>query len=141
MNRANREGEYVKMKAIKNIFVVILLASLCAPLTAFALSYPPAPLYHRLEKVETVMTPGAAVYLFHSGTDEINSAIYIDEVLTVYRIDPSCEVRVTGKIRVKSHIGETYLKGEVIEGEIKPNDIAKKGKISLLIISAGACGR
>lgn len=119
--------------------MIMLLACFCTPLTAFAVSYPPAPLYHHLEKVETVMSPGAVVYLFHSGTDEIRSAINADEILTVYRINTSCEVREAGKIRVISHVGETYLKGEVMEGEIKTNDIAKKGKVSFLIISAGVC--
>jgi len=127
------------MKRIRIILLTTLLASVCAPLIAFAVSYPPAPLYHHVAKSETVMAPGDVVYLFHSGTDEINNAIHVDDILTVYRIDPSCEIREAGKIKVTSHIGETYLKGEVIEGEIRPNDIAKKGKISLLIISAGAC--
>jgi hypothetical protein len=36
-----------------------------------------------------------------------------------------------------SYIGETYIKAEVLEGEIKPDDIAKRGNVSCLIISAG----
>jgi hypothetical protein len=127
------------MKIIRIILMILLLAFVCAPLTTFAVSYPPASLFHRLEKTETAMPPGAIVYLFHSGTDEIKSAIHVDDILTVYRINTSCEVSETGKIRVMSNIGETYVKGEVMEGEIKPNDIVKKGKISFLIISAGTC--
>ena len=129
------------MKIVKSILVIILLSSVCAPLTTFAVSYPPAALFHRLEKAETVMAPGAIVYLFHSGTDEIKNAINVDDILPVFRINPACEVSEAGKIRVISHIGATYVKGEVMEGEIKPNDIAKKGHISFLIISAGTCSR
>jgi hypothetical protein len=46
---------------------------------------------------------------------------------------------MVGRIRVISYIGETYLKGQVIEGEIKPDDIAKQGSIACLVISAGMC--
>ena len=119
--------------------MITLLASVCAPLTVSAVSYPPAPLYHHPQKADAVLTPGAIVYLFHSGTDEINNAIHADDILTVKRISTSCEVRDVGKIRIISHIGETYLKCEVMEGEIMPNDIANKGKFSFLVISAGTC--
>jgi hypothetical protein len=127
-------------RKIAIIFLVILLhASIIAPLYVFAVSYAPAPLYHRQEKVETVMKAGENVYLFHSGTNEIKSTIHADDILTVYRIDTSCKVKDVGKIRIISYIGETYLKGEVVEGEIKPDDIAKKGNVSCLVVSAGLC--
>jgi len=54
-------------------------------------------------------------------------------------IDPSCEVKMVGKVRIISYLGETYLKGKVVEGEIKPDDIAKQGSVSCLVISAGMC--
>jgi hypothetical protein len=57
----------------------------------------------------------------------------------VYRISPACEVTTTGKIKILSYVGEMYLKAEVIEGEIKPADIAKKDNVSCLVISAGMC--
>jgi hypothetical protein len=135
----NKEGDYTKMKITRIILMIVLLASVCAPLAVSAVSYPPAPLYHHPQKAETILTSGAIVYLFHSGTDEINSAIHANDILTVYRINTSCEVREVGKIRVISHIGETYLKCEVMEGEITPNDIAKKGNVAFLVISAGTC--
>jgi hypothetical protein len=31
------------------------------------------------------------------------------------------------------------LKGEVFAGEIKPDDVAKKGNVSFLVISAAKC--
>jgi hypothetical protein len=139
MNYENKQGEFTKMKIMRIILMMMLLICVSVPLPALAVSYPPAWLFHRLEKVETVMPPGAIVYLFHSGTAEIKRAVHVDDILTVYRINTSCEVSEVGKIRVIAHIGETYLSGKVMEGEIKPNDIAKNGKVSFLVISADTC--
>jgi hypothetical protein len=79
------------------------------------------------------------VYLFHSGTDDVKKTIHANDILTVYRINPSCEVNPVGIIKVLSYIGETYIKSEVLVGEIRPDDIAKKGNVSCLVISAGMC--
>jgi len=126
-------------KKIAIVFIVILLfTSVSAPLSVFAVSYPP-PLYHRQDRGETVMKVGQIVYLFHSGTDDVRKTIHANDILTVYRINPSCEVKPVGIIKVLSYIGETYIKAEVLEGEIRPDDIAKKGNVSCLLISAGMC--
>jgi hypothetical protein len=126
-------------KKIAIVFsVILLLTSVSAPLSVFAVSYPP-PLYHRQDRGETVMKVGQIVYLFHSGTDDVKKTIHANNILTVYRISPSCEVNPVGIIKVLSYIGETYIKAEVLEGEIKPDDIAKKGNVSCLLISAGMC--
>jgi hypothetical protein len=121
------------------VALILYFLKLSAPLSVFAISYFPAPLYHRQEKLETPMRTGETVYLFHSGTSDVKRDIHPNDILIVHRITPSCEVREVGKIRVLSYIGETYLKGEVVEGEIRPDDIAKKGNASCLIISAGMC--
>jgi hypothetical protein len=118
---------------------LLIMLAVGAPVTVFAVSYPPAPLYHREYIAETVIKAGQTVYLFHSGTEEVRMTIQDNDILTVYRINPSCEVKTVGKIKIISHVGDTYLKGEVIEGEIKPDDIAKKGNVSCLVISAGMC--
>jgi len=126
-------------KKIAIVFIVILLfTSVSAPLTVFAVSYPP-PLYHRQDRGETVMKVGQIVYLFHSGTDVVKKNIHANNILTVYRISPSCKISPVGIIKVLSYIGETYIKAEVLEGEIRPDDIAKKGNVSCLVISAGMC--
>ncbi len=117
----------------------LLFLGLNIPLTVFAASYVPAPLYHQHEKQETTMGIGETVYLFHSGTDDVKKTIHVADILTVHRINPSCQVTTVGRIKVLSYIGETYLKGIVIEGEIRPKDIAKKGDVSCLIILAGEC--
>ena len=120
------------------IIAILLLLAISIPLAAFGVSYPPSQLYHKERHDRFVK--GGVVYLFHSGTAEVRKAIHVSDMLTVYHIDTSCEVKEVGKIRVLSYIGETYLKCEVVEGEIKPDDIAKKGTVSCLVISAGMCG-
>jgi len=129
----------MKTKVILIYAVVFLLLTVSAPLTVFATSY--TPLFHRQDRGETVMKAGQMLHLFHSGTADVRKTINTNDVLTVYRIMPSCEVKEVGKIRVIAYVGETYLKGEVVEGEIRPDDIAKKGKVSCLVISAGLCNQ
>lgn len=125
-------------RKIAIITIAILFFTVSLPLAVFAVSYPPT-LYHRQDRGETVMKAGQTVYMFYSGTDDIRKTIHAGDVLTVYRISPSCEVNPVGIIKVLSYIGETYIKAEVLEGEIKPDDIVRKGNVSCLIISAGMC--
>ncbi len=128
----------INSRAILHFLQALLLSgAVIAPLTAHAVSFQP-PLFHRQYDHET-FTRGDIVYLFHSGVAGIRKTIRVHDVLSVYRIDASCEVRQVGRIAVLSYVGETYLKGEVVDGEISPNDIAKKNGISCLVISADVC--
>ena len=122
------------------IFSILLLLSITVsvPLTALGVSFQP-PLYHRAERHDKFVK-GDVVYLFHSGTDDVKKTIHISDTLAVYRTTPECKIVPIGIIKVVSFVGETYLKGEVFAGEIKPDDIAKKEKVSCLVISAGMCG-
>ncbi|WP_202594000.1 hypothetical protein [Geobacter anodireducens] len=38
-----------------------------------------------------------------------------------------------GQIRVLSYVGEHYIEAEVVKGEVKPGDIAKKDTVACLI--------
>ena len=136
-----KKGKDMKRKITGILSAVLFFLAFIDTVTVFATSYPPAPLYHREDTGEAVRVVGQTVHLFHSGTEEVKRTIHINDILAVFRIDTSCEVKMVGKIRVISYIGETYLKGKVVEGEIKPDDIAKKGNVSCLIISAGMCNR
>jgi hypothetical protein len=127
----------MKKNIVRKLTVLLVLLTVNAPLTVFATSY--MPLFHRQDRGETAMKAGQTLHLFHSGSDDVKKAIHENDILTVYRITPSCELKEAGKIKVIAYIGETYLKGEVVEGEIRPDDIAKKGKVSCLVISAGMC--
>ncbi|NJD57449.1 MAG: hypothetical protein FIA94_13745 [Nitrospirae bacterium] len=115
----------------------LLLLTAAIPVAAFAVSYP-AQLYHREERRD-VFVKGDIVYLFHSGTDVVKDAVHVNDTLAVHRITPLCEVVPVGLIKVTSFVGETYIRGEVLAGEIRPDDVARKEKVSCLVISADMC--
>jgi hypothetical protein len=49
-------------------------------------------------------------------------------------------MKEVGKIKVLSYAYESYLKVKVIEGEIKLNDIARKGQVPFpIILSEDSC--
>lgn len=121
----------------KMIIIVVLLLVFGAPVFVFATSY--MPFYHLRGQDEATMTTGRIVHLFHSGTNDVKKTIHVNDILTIHRITPSCEVKEVGKIKVLGFIGETYMRGEVVEGGIRPDDIAKKDNVSCLVISAGIC--
>jgi len=123
----------------RTIIMLLLLFSVSAPLAAFAVSYP-VQLYHR-EVRHDKFVKGDTVYMFHSGTEDVKKAIHVNDTLAVFRITQSCEMLPIGVVKVISFVGETYIKGEVFAGEIKPDDIAKKGNVSCLIISAEMCNK
>jgi hypothetical protein len=129
----------MKRKIAGILIVILFLFAAVNPLTVIATSYPPDSLYHEERIDATVMKVGQIVYLFHSGTEDVKQVIHPNDIMTVYRIDPACKAEMVGKIKVISYVGETYVKGEIIEGKIKPDDIAKKGNVSCLVISAGMC--
>jgi len=135
-------GEIVKNKIMVKgrsgiIIMLLLLFVISVPLAALGVSYP-APLYHREERHDKFVK-GDEVYLFHSGIEVVKKTIHINDSVAVYRVTPACEAVPIGIVKVLSFIGETYLKGEVFAGELKPDDIAKKDGVSCLIISAGVC--
>jgi len=129
----------MKRKITGILIVILLLLAAVNPLTAVAASYLPAIFYHQNDIAETVIKVGQPAYLFHSGTEDVKRTIHVNDILIVYRISPLCEVKKVGTIKVISNIADTYFKGEVTEGEIRPNDIAKKGNASCLVISVGLC--
>jgi hypothetical protein len=118
--------------------MILLLFSISIPLAASGVSYPP--LYHQQERHDKFVK-GDTVYMFHSGTDDVKKTIHVNDTLAVYRVTQTCEAVPIGIVKVVSFVGETYLKGEVFAGEIKPDDIAKKENVSCLVISAGVCAR
>jgi hypothetical protein len=113
-----------------------LTAPLIIPAVVNAVTYPFPENEPAYPKAEAVMTAGAKLYLFHSGTDEVRKTIHVNDLLTVYREYPpdlSVETREVGKVRVLSPLGDYYLNGEVVEGEVKAGDLAKKGTVACFI--------
>jgi hypothetical protein len=127
----------------KSSLLLILAALLILPVTLHAVAYPFTEKKSYYLNEELVIPVGAKLYLFHSGTDEIRKTIHENDTLTVYREYPpdfSVEPREVGKVKVLSPLGDYYLNGEVIGGEVKAGDLAKKGTVACFIISTGKNG-
>ena len=124
------------MKKIARFLVVLLISCMGLPQLVNAVSWSPLQ-EEREEKIERgIMVKGTVVCLFQSGTADVKKAININDILPVYRESKSHELKEVGKIKVLSYAGEDYLKGEVVEGELRAGDIAKKGDVASLIISS-----
>jgi hypothetical protein len=125
------------MKKIGWLLAVLLISCVGLPQLASAVSWSPLEEEREEKAAKKLMVKGAIVCLFQSGTADVKKAINVNDVLSVYRESKSHELKEVGKIKVLSYVGEDYLKGEVVEGEIKAEDIAKKGDVASLIISSG----
>jgi len=114
---------------------ILLLLVLSPPGSARAVSYPLIEEQREEKAVKGISEKGEAVCLFQSGTADVRKMIGIGDVLTVFREGPNQELKKVGTVRVLSFVGDDYLKGEVVEGEIRAGDIAKKGDAASLVIS------
>lgn len=115
---------------MKKLIVMITLLSIsiivAAPLTVHA--------GEKKAKSEVVMKMGNKLHLFHSGKVDAQKEIAIGDVITVYReIGKGHQSKEIGQVKVLSFIGEHYFEAEIIKGEIKVGDIAKKDSTSLLV--------
>jgi len=125
------------MKKVVWILIVMFLPiSVGLPLRANAVSPSPIPGEREERVAKGIKVKGETVCLFQSGTMDVKKEIKINDILPVYRESKSHELKEVGKIKVLSYVGEDYLKGEVVEGELKAGDIAKKGDVASLVISS-----
>jgi hypothetical protein len=125
------------MKKSGKLLVVVFILCATLPQLANAVSWSPLEPEREEKAAKGIMEKGAMVCLFQSGTADVKKVISIDDVLVVFREGPKHELQEVGKIKVLSYSGEDYLKGEVVEGEIKAGDIAIKGAVASLVISQG----
>jgi hypothetical protein len=124
------------MKKIGKLLAVLLILCVGVPQFANAVSWSPLQEEREEKAAQGIMVKGTVVCLFQSGTLDVKKAINMNDILPVYRESTSHELKEVGKIKVLSYVREDYLKGEVIEGEIKAGDLAKKGDVASLIISS-----
>lgn len=123
------------MKKFTVLFTAAILSIVVAmPLAAYA--------GEKKAKSEVVMKMGNKLHLFHSGNVEAQKEIAIGDILLVYREYyksrlpkevPTRAEKEVGEVKVLSFIGEHYFEAEIIKGEIKVGDIAKKDATSLLV--------
>jgi hypothetical protein len=115
--------------------ILLLLVMLAFPLRTNAATFSPFATESEEKTAKGIIEKGETVCLFQSGTEDVRKTIAVDDVLSVYRETKSNEVTEVGKIKVLFYVGTDYIKGEVIEGELKAGDVAKKGNAAGLIIS------
>jgi hypothetical protein len=120
----------MKNRAILFFSLLIVSIMLSAPMTSRALEKQP-----RI-KGEVVMKTGSRVHMFHSGTADVKKEICINDVIPVYRETPTgghTTTKEVGKVKVLSYAGEHYFEAEVVAGQVKVGDVAKKETASCLI--------
>jgi hypothetical protein len=120
----------------KTLLFLLLTVPLLMTSSLQAVSYPPSSMEPTYLKDEEVMKVGSKLHMFHSGTQDVKSAIVVHDVLTVYREYPpdiSGATKETGKVRVTATLGDYYFEAEVIEGYVQPGSIALKGTVACLI--------
>jgi hypothetical protein len=125
------------MNKITKLFAVLLILCAGLPQLVNAVSWSPIQEERDEQAAKGIMVKGTIVCLFQSGTADVKKAISVNDILPVFRESKSHEPKEVGKIKVLSYEGEDYLKGVVVEGELKAGDIAKKGDVASLIISSG----
>jgi len=124
------------MKKILFLFLIVAPFAMSAPL--HAVMYPFLENESAYPADNTLKKIGTKVYLFHGATEEAKSTIHANDILTVYREYPpdiSVGQKEVGKVKVISPLGDYYFTGEVIGGEVKAGDLAKKRTLVCLIIS------
>lgn len=117
-----------KLNRIISVLAVSVMAT--SSITAYAIEKQPQ------IKSEVVIKVGKKVNLFHSGTADVKKEICLNDVIPVYREMMSgghTTVKEVGKVKVLDYEGQHYFKAEVVSGEIKVGDIAKKETASCLI--------
>lgn len=125
------------MKRVARLLVALfLLLPVGLPSRANAVSPSPVPGEYEEKMAKGIRVKGDTVCLFQSGTADVKNAIIIGDVLRVYRENKKHELKEVGKIKVLSYVGEDYIRGEVVEGELQAGDIAKKAGVASLVISS-----
>jgi hypothetical protein len=122
--------------ALKSILLFAFAAVLFWAAPLHAVSYPPSGEEPTYLKDQEIMKVGALVHLFHSGTEDVRSAIKVNDILTVYREYPpdiSGISKAYGKVKVVGSLGDYYFEGEVVEGYVLPGYIALKGNVACLV--------
>lgn len=86
-------------------------------------------------KADVVASPDGTVRLFHGGTEEAKKLFCKGETVTIYRNYGRYEqTKEVGKVKLGEFVGTHYIDGVVVEGEIKPGDVAMKGSAACLVV-------
>lgn len=115
---------------MKKIFTVVTMLTLSVMLAVPVVSQAA----DKKIKNEVVMKMGNKLHLFHSSKVEAQKEIAVNDVLPVFRTTgKSQQEKEVGAVKVLSFTGEHYFEAEVVKGEVKIGDVAKKDASSLLV--------
>ncbi len=121
------------MKKVKLSLLGITLLSLigflfsCATLT-------PRP--ESQVKAKVTAKSGDIIELFHGGNKLAKEEFCPDEIVPVYRISgyrykiPTYEV---GKVKITKYVGDHFIEGVVVEGNVRDGDIAMKPNSACMV--------
>ncbi len=78
---------------------------------------------------------GDIVHLFHGGNKLAKEEFCPDETVPVYRYFGSRwkEARPVGKVKVTQYLGDHFIEGKVVEGNLKDGDVAIKPNSACMI--------
>lgn len=117
------------MKTLVLVFCLLAVPMITvSPLTAQAAA-------EKKAKSEVVMKMGSRVHLFYSSKVSVQKEVAIGDVLLVYRQLGGKDVQPNevGQVKVLSFIDENYFEAEIVKGEVKVGDVAKKKGTSMLV--------
>jgi len=86
-------------------------------------------------KATVTAKSGDTVHLFHGGNVLAKEEFCVNEIVPVHRYfgkryKQAAEV---GKVKITGYVGDHYLEGVVVEGNIKDDDVAIKPKSACII--------
>lgn len=109
------------------LFAVVLVISGCAGPGA----------QKQVEAKIVGKTSSNTVRLFHGGSREAKDVFCLNETVPVYRETwenyAVMAYKEVGKVRITRLQGEHYFDAEVVEGEVKDGDIARKKGLGCLV--------
>lgn len=119
------------MKKLLTALLLFAAAMFIAPANTLAVDLGKQPQI----KADVVSRAGDSVRFFHGGTEEAKKLFCMDEVVPVYRYEGRyMKTKEVGKVRLGEFVGEHYVDGKVVEGEVKPGDVAMKKSAACLAV-------
>ena len=122
------------MKRIKLLAMGIMLLSLPGLISACATVQPDDKI--RAVVRETIFSkPGDTVHLFYGMSKAAKEEFCLDAVVPVYRMGRGYYINKTeiGKIKVTKDLGDHFIEAVVVEGELRPGDIAMQANSECLL--------
>lgn len=126
---------------MKSLKIMILLVFVCLASALMTGCTAPAVKSEVSMPAGVTSTIGDQVRLFHSGDENIQKVFCVGDVIPVYReVDAYGVTKRTevGKIKVLSYAGKQSILAQVVEGTVKPGNIAEKAATACMVYAPEA---